>query len=1144
MFQKRIKSLLFPGILLLLLVSACVLYADFLLQRPSVQRFLVRKVSEAAGYDVKVESFRIYLWRGLKITAYGLSASARDRREHITASIARIGLDGKALLRGRLLPSSLDLDNPVISISLPGRKQGEKRSLEETLENVELLKLAAMRSLTITITGGQVKVEGSPFSLQSLFLKVSRKDKKTQDQVIHLKTALSFKGHYIPFYLQGHVRYGEKQRKITVDLSGKARRIPVSWVPWPRFAPFSGGLFDVDFHVAGPLGGGLTAGGTVLGRDLRFAISGRDRRKKYAFSSMTVDFTARLEKGILKVRIPRAKLLDTSLSARISFEPAKPSPHLELLIKSPFMSLQTFKMMFPSSLVPAWIEKSLFPRLSGGEVMVDGFSLVGTLDQIAHLNRPEKMRVLAMKVTWRNLHVLKEDFSVPFEGVAGQMEIKNNHLALSGMQGRFGTSTVHEASLDVTPLVGEGRVYNITLGGDFAVQDLVAMRELPWTPAELRERLSAFTGSSGRVYGRMKAVKKGGGIIPRIKSGSLTFKECTFVREAFLFPVRVENGEMQIKDTGRVQFKGNGSWGHSELAVSGSADRSMEHITTKVVGTLDLDALAGRLFPEKTWSLHFGKPVACSMDISRQGGAWSFAGTLDLNEEPTLKVGSLQVNPLCKKGGIYFDFGYTPGKNLRVKSLDGRFGKSLFSASGEVTLSGEKRITAEVNIPGLFIKDLGVQFQGSCPVATGVIKGDIRGTFPINDPLASTLTGKLEASGLCLNLKGLPHPLTRGGFTILFSGDKLTIESMGFTTGKSSITIQGNLEGWKALQGNLSIQSEKIDLTDFLQKKPRQQMKNQPFFLQPLFENSRQLVVSLRASRVTWREMKMGPLTGDGVLENGVFHLLNSRLKLQHGFVTMKGDFGGNKKKKIAFLSHIRLFEQPVQELFRNFNVRNYYIEGRLSTEILLSGKGHDKKSVAAGLHGNGKVLVEKGKIKKSNILIHILDFLSIQKIFRRPPPNLSKEGFYFDKIGADFVIRKGVLYTKNLIMRSPVFNAAAQGTLDLPKTFVKADFGVQPLVTLDSLVSKIPIVGYILTGKDKTLLVYYFKVKGPLSSPEVKYIPLKNWGNSIMGYVTRIFLTPPRLFEKLMKLRKPTERKSRLPAPSSQGKVGESPTK
>jgi len=193
-----------------------------------------------------------------------------------------------------------------------------------------------------------------------------------------------------------------------------------------------------------------------------------------------------------------------------------------------------------------------------------------------------------------------------------------------------------------------------------------------------------------------------------------------------------------------------------------------------------------------------------------------------------------------------------------------------------------------------------------------------------------------------------------------------------------------------------------------------------------------------------------------------------------------------------------------------------------LSTDTLLSSKGRDKASLVASLNGKGGMLIEEGKILKSNVLIQVMDFLSLQKIFRHPPPDLTKKGFYFDAIGCDFAIKKGVLNTENLTMKSPVFDAAIRGRLNLPESDIKADLHVQPLVTMDSLVSKIPIVGYILTGKDKTLLVYYFRVKGSLSSPEVTYVPLKNWGNSIMGYATRAFLTPPRLFEKLRKMLNP----------------------
>ncbi len=1122
MSQKRIRSLLFPGILVVLLVCVCVLYLNFLVQRPSVQRFLVEKISKAAGYNVEVERFRVSLWRGLTITAQGLSASSRDRNEHISASIARIGFDGKALLRGDIIPRSLDLENPIITFPLRGQKEGQEASVEETLEKINFLRLAAIRSLSIT--GGQVKIEGSPFSLQSLFLRVSR-GQKAPEQVIHLKTAFGFKGRYIPFRVQGHVRYGEGLAKTSVDLLGEALKVPVSWVPWPRFAPFSAGLIDVEFHAAGsPLGETFSAGGALRGRNLRFAISHGGRRKEYAFSSTVIDFKARLDKGALRISISQAKLLDTSLSAKISFEPAKPSSRLNLSIQSPFMPLGTFKTLFPTSLVPAWIEEDLFPRLSGGEVVTDHFSLDGTLDQIDHLSRPENRSILAMKVMWRNMNVLEDEFSLPFQEVAGQMEIKGNVLEISPLQGHFGTSSVKQASLAVSPLIGDRPVYSITLDGEFAIRDLVEMRQLPWTPKELKEGLTALVGSSGLLSARLKAVRKGSETVPRIENGSFEFRECTFIHKALLFPVKVAKGDVRIEATGPVHFKGSGSWGHSALAVSGSADRSIENLKTKITGALDLDTLAAKLLPGRTWSLHFGEYAACNMDVSRKRAAWFFAGAIDLKEEPALKLGSLQLNPLIKKGDIRFDLGYIPGKNLHITSLDGRFGKSSLSASGEISLSGEKRITAEVNIPGLFIKDLGVQLQGGCPVAGGVIAGHIRGSLPWDDPLSCSLTGELESWDLCLALDGFPHPLTNGTFKAFFSGDRLTIKSLVFTTGKNTIEIQGDLHGWKALQGNLTAGSKEIDLADLLQHKSDQPPKRGESFFGWMLKHGTKLGVSLRASRVIWQEMRMGPFAGDGLLEKGVFHLLNSRLNWKHGMIAVKGDFGGKDGRKITFLSHIRLFDQPVLEILRSFNIQDSYIEGQLSSDVLLSGEGHDKASLVAGLQGNGEVLVEKGVIKKSNILIQILDFLSIQKIFRRPPPNLSKEGFYFDRIGADFEVKKGVVHTENLLMRSPVFNGAAQATLDLPKKQVTADFGVQPLVTLDSLISKIPIVGYILTGKDKTLLVYYFKVRGPLSDPRVTYVPLKKWGNSIMGYVTRIFLTPPRLFEKLMNLRKPAE--------------------
>jgi hypothetical protein len=75
-------------------------------------------------------------------------------------------------------------------------------------------------------------------------------------------------------------------------------------------------------------------------------------------------------------------------------------------------------------------------------------------------------------------------------------------------------------------------------------------------------------------------------------------------------------------------------------------------------------------------------------------------------------------------------------------------------------------------------------------------------------------------------------------------------------------------------------------------------------------------------------------------------------------------------------------------------------------------------------------------------------------------------------------------------------------------------DLGVQPLGTIDTVVSSIPLLGHILTGENKSLITYYFEVKGPILDPQVEAVPFKALGDGVTGILKRLFLSPVRLFE------------------------------
>ncbi|MFH1481825.1 MAG: AsmA-like C-terminal region-containing protein, partial [Pseudomonadota bacterium] len=208
-----------------------------------------------------------------------------------------------------------------------------------------------------------------------------------------------------------------------------------------------------------------------------------------------------------------------------------------------------------------------------------------------------------------------------------------------------------------------------------------------------------------------------------------------------------------------------------------------------------------------------------------------------------------------------------------------------------------------------------------------------------------------------------------------------------------------------------------------------------------------------------------------------------------------------------------------IEELLQTLGYKEDRLKGRLTMEAVLFMRGKNEKELISSLAGSGNILMKQGVIKRSHTLIKVLDLLNIGKIFKERPPDLSREGFYFESIGGHVSIEKGILDTQNVMMKSPIFNAVASGKIDLVRETMDSTLGVQPLQTLDTLISNIPILGYVLTGKEKTFLTYYFKVQGPIFDPAVEYVPFKNLGTGVAGVLKRLFLTPTRIFEKLTKL-------------------------
>jgi uncharacterized protein YhdP len=114
--------------------------------------------------------------------------------------------------------------------------------------------------------------------------------------------------------------------------------------------------------------------------------------------------------------------------------------------------------------------------------------------------------------------------------------------------------------------------------------------------------------------------------------------------------------------------------------------------------------------------------------------------------------------------------------------------------------------------------------------------------------------------------------------------------------------------------------------------------------------------------------------------------------------------------------------------------------------------------------------------------------------------------------MAATLRIGDGVAAGDDFFLQSDAMNIVAAGRTDLINRTIDALVGLQPLQTIDRVVSRIPIAGWILTDDDRRLITVYFEAKGPLDNPVVKSIPLKGLSEETLGIFKRVLQLPNRL--------------------------------
>lgn len=166
-------------------------------------------------------------------------------------------------------------------------------------------------------------------------------------------------------------------------------------------------------------------------------------------------------------------------------------------------------------------------------------------------------------------------------------------------------------------------------------------------------------------------------------------------------------------------------------------------------------------------------------------------------------------------------------------------------------------------------------------------------------------------------------------------------------------------------------------------------------------------------------------------------------------------------------------------------------------------------------LQGGLELNSENGHVNKFGGIAKFFTFLNFGELFRGQSPDFGKDGFHYDRLFAIADIKEGRVMIKEAVMDGPSLKVVCEGDIDLVLKKLDLQVMVIPILAVDSVINKIPLVSYVL-GDDYVSIPV--KVTGDISNPEIKELSPSALRFGLLGIVKQTLNIPVTLIKPLNK--------------------------
>ncbi len=205
------------------------------------------------------------------------------------------------------------------------------------------------------------------------------------------------------------------------------------------------------------------------------------------------------------------------------------------------------------------------------------------------------------------------------------------------------------------------------------------------------------------------------------------------------------------------------------------------------------------------------------------------------------------------------------------------------------------------------------------------------------------------------------------------------------------------------------------------------------------------------------------------------------------------------KRGKEITLQALRIKDKTLHPLINFTGLQN----GRYS----LTKKGNPQNVM------KGEIILEGGVMKDFKAYNNTLAFINtIPALATLQNPGYSSEGFEIKSGVVEYrMIKRTKIIFDSIYIEGKSATIIGKGALDLEKKTIDIELGIQVARTLGKVVGSIPLVGYILVGKEKSLTVG-LQISGSLDKPEVSISAAKDILSYPLQLIKRTFEAPAEL--------------------------------